>query len=142
MTEEFVAVYRMHPLLPDDLSFRSVQDNRVVLETTFPEVAFQKTRPALERITFSNALYSFGTLHPGAITLHNFPTALQRLTDLDGVLMDHVFVGFRIPLPIVDVPAQALKERVQEFTAHLGLIVLTGAIRIPVVREAFDEVCD
>jgi hypothetical protein len=88
MTEEFVAVYRMHPLLPDDLSFRSVTDNQVVLETTFPEVAFRKTRPALEKVGFVNALYSFGTQHPGAITLHNFPTSLQKLTDLDGLLND------------------------------------------------------
>jgi hypothetical protein len=39
-------------------------------------------------VNFTNALYSFGTLHPGAITLHNFPTSLQRLTDLDGILND------------------------------------------------------
>jgi hypothetical protein len=88
ITEEFVAVYRMHPLLPDDLSFRSATDDHVVLETTFPEVAFQRTRPVLEKVGFVDALYSFGTQHPGAITLHNFPKALQRLTDLDGVLSD------------------------------------------------------
>jgi hypothetical protein len=88
VTEEFVAVYRMHPLLPDDLSFRSFRDNTPVLETTFPQVAFRNARPALEQVTFTNALYSLGTLHPGAITLHNFPRTLQRLTDLDGVLND------------------------------------------------------
>jgi hypothetical protein len=88
ITEQFVAVYRMHPLLPDHLVFRSVTDDGVVLETTFPEVAFQKTRPALTKVGFTNALYSFGTQHPGAITLHNFPTSLQKLTDLDGVLND------------------------------------------------------
>jgi hypothetical protein len=88
ITEEFVAVYRMHPLLPDDVVFRSVKDDQVVLETTFPEVAFQKTRPVLTKVGFTNALYSFGTQHPGAITLHNFPTSLQKLTDLDGILND------------------------------------------------------
>jgi len=88
ITEEFVAVYRMHPLLPDDLVFRSVTDDQVVLQTTFPEVAFQKTRPVLAKVGFVNALYSFGTQHPGAITLHNFPRSLQQLTDLDGILND------------------------------------------------------
>jgi hypothetical protein len=88
ITEEFVAVYRMHPLLPDDLSFRSVQDNQIVLETTFPQVAFAQARPALHTVGFTNALYSLGTQHPGAITLHNFPRAMQRLTDLDGILND------------------------------------------------------
>jgi hypothetical protein len=35
ITEEFVAVYRMHALLPDDLNFRSVKDDSTLLETTF-----------------------------------------------------------------------------------------------------------
>ncbi len=34
LTEEFVAVYRMHPLIPDDFIFRSVEDDRVLLERT------------------------------------------------------------------------------------------------------------
>jgi hypothetical protein len=88
MTEEFVAVYRMHPLLPDELSFRSVADDTTLLETGFADVAFRNARPALDRVGLVNALYSFGTLHPGALTLHNFPRALQRLVDLDGVLND------------------------------------------------------
>ena len=88
ITEEFVAVYRMHPLLPDQLSFRSVTDDTSLLETTFPEVAFANARPALENVSLTNALYSFGTMHPGAITLHNFPRTLQRLTDLEGNLND------------------------------------------------------
>lgn len=88
ITEEFVAVYRMHPLLPDDLSFRAVEDNQVLLQTTFPEVAFQKARRTLEKVGFANALYSFGTQHPGAVTLHNFPKSLQRLTDPDNILND------------------------------------------------------
>jgi hypothetical protein len=88
ITEEFVAVYRMHPLLPDVLNFRSATDDAPLLQTNFAEVAFAQARPALEKVGFTNALYSFGTLHPGAITLHNFPTSMQRLTDLDGVLND------------------------------------------------------
>jgi heme peroxidase len=86
ITEEFVAVYRMHPLLPDELSFRSAADDRSLLEVSFAEAAFGNARPVLDRVGFENALYSFGTRHPGAITLHNFPRALQRLTDLDGIL--------------------------------------------------------
>jgi hypothetical protein len=88
MTEEFVAVYRMHPLLPDELTFRAVDDHRVLLETEFPQVAFQHARPVLEQVGFANALYSFGLQHPGAITLHNFPRTLQRLVDLQGNLND------------------------------------------------------
>jgi Animal haem peroxidase len=51
-------------------------------------VAFANARSTLERVGFTDALYSFGTMHPGAITLHNFPRALQRLVDLDGILND------------------------------------------------------
>jgi Animal haem peroxidase len=88
VTEEFVAVYRMHPLLPDDLCFRSVNNDRVVLEATFPELAFQNARPALEKVSFTDALYSFGRMHPGALTLHNFPRTLQKLMDMEGMLND------------------------------------------------------
>ena len=41
ITEEFVAVYRMHPLLPDELSLRSAEDNRTITEKAFPDMAFQ-----------------------------------------------------------------------------------------------------
>ena len=30
LTEEFVAVYRMHPLVPDDYEFRSAADDRLL----------------------------------------------------------------------------------------------------------------
>lgn len=51
LTEQFVAVYRMHPLMPD-------------------------------------LFYSFGTCHPGAVTLHNYPRHLQNLTRDDGEHLD------------------------------------------------------
>ena len=35
LTEEFVAVYRMHPLIPDDYSFRSLEDDRELRSATF-----------------------------------------------------------------------------------------------------------
>ena len=37
LTEEFVAVYRMHPLIPDEFEFRSL-DDKVLAELTFPEL--------------------------------------------------------------------------------------------------------
>ncbi len=36
LTEEFVAVYRMHPLLPDDFTFRSLGDDRVTRGADVP----------------------------------------------------------------------------------------------------------
>jgi Animal haem peroxidase len=86
ITEEFVAVYRMHPLLRDDHEFRAAADNRLIEQRTFPEIAFGHARPVLERVGVENALYSCGLMNPGAITLHNFPKALQRLEEPAGGL--------------------------------------------------------
>jgi hypothetical protein len=88
LTEEFVAVYRMHPLLPDDFTFRSLDDDRVVAEHTFPEVGALQTRARLEELGVANVLYSFGRSHPGAITLWNYPRFLQRLERPNGEVLD------------------------------------------------------
>jgi len=88
LTEEFVAVYRMHPLLPDDFTFRSLANDELIQELTFPEIGALQTRARLEEIGVDNALYSFGRSHPGAITLHNFPRFLQHFDRPDGTLID------------------------------------------------------
>jgi hypothetical protein len=88
LTEEFVAVYRMHPLLPDDFTFRSLATDEVVAELTFPDIGALKTRARLQELGVDNTFYSFGVSHPGAITLHNFPRFLQHFDRPDGTLMD------------------------------------------------------
>jgi Animal haem peroxidase len=87
LTEEFVAVYRMHPLLPDEFTFRSL-DDAVLSELTFPELNALHSRDRLGEITMPNALYSLGVSHPGAITLRNYPRFLQHFERPDGFLMD------------------------------------------------------
>lgn len=81
LTEEFLAVYKMHPLIPDDFSFRSVASNATIKEYHLPELVFRNARPAMETVGMENVIYSFGTMHPGAITLHNFPRGLQHLEE-------------------------------------------------------------
>jgi hypothetical protein len=88
ITEEFVAVYRMHPLIPDDYDLRSHRDDTSLRQCTFPELAFHHTREVMEEVPMADLLYSFGTMHPGAITLHNFPRFLQRLARPEGRLVD------------------------------------------------------
>jgi Animal haem peroxidase len=88
LTEEFVAVYRMHPLTPDEYSFRSVAGDELLEERTFPELLAGHARERLEEIGVANALYSFGIAHPGAISLHNYPRFLQRLERPDGSRLD------------------------------------------------------
>ena len=88
LTEEFVAVYRMHPLLPDDYTFRSVETDEVLQQRTFREVGARETRPRLEELGMANALYSLGVSHPGAIELHNYPRFLQELRRPNGETID------------------------------------------------------
>jgi hypothetical protein len=88
LTEEFVAVYRMHPLLPDDFTFRSLDTDEIVQQRTFRELGVNDVRDRLDEIGFEDALYSFGIAHPGAITLHNYPRFLQELHKPDGTVVD------------------------------------------------------
>ena len=88
LSEEFVAVYRMHPLLPDEFSFRSVAGDELLEERTFPELGALQARERLEEIGVANAFYSFGIAHPGTISLHNYPRFLQHLDRPDGTRLD------------------------------------------------------
>src|SRR4051794_28871239 len=88
MTEEFVAVYRMHPLIPDDYSLRAAADNHEIANHTFPEIAGTHTHEVLDAVPMADLLYSFATQHPGAIVLHNFPKHLQHFVKPDGSVVD------------------------------------------------------
>lgn len=88
LTEEFVAVYRMHPLVPDDWSFRSHVDDASIEEVTFRELAGPNALELMQRIGLGDLLYSFGTQPPGIVTLHNTPRFLQEFERPDGKLMD------------------------------------------------------
>jgi Animal haem peroxidase len=88
LTEEFVAVYRMHPLIPDDYSFRSVQNDRELAALTLPDLNALHVRERLTDYSMADLLYSFGTEHPGSISLHNYPRFLQHFDRPDGTLVD------------------------------------------------------
>jgi hypothetical protein len=88
LTEEFVAVYRMHPLVPDQFDIRSVATGRLLETRELPEVAGRRTPEITERATMADLFYSFGVSHPGAITLHNYPRHLQNLRRDDGERLD------------------------------------------------------
>jgi hypothetical protein len=89
LTEEFVAVYRMHPLVPDTFDFRSARDDRKTLGTVeFDEIAGPAAVDVLKGQDLGDLLYTFGTMNPGVVCLHNFPRYLQTFTRPDGKLMD------------------------------------------------------
>jgi hypothetical protein len=89
LTEEFAAVYRLHPLIPDEIDFRSLATGAHLKTMTFTETAFRNAENVIdERVSVLDVLYSFGTAHPGAITLHNYPRSLQDLQMPDGRRLD------------------------------------------------------
>jgi hypothetical protein len=88
MTEEFVAVYRMHPLIPDDYHLRSAATDELLHEYTLPEIAGFQTEEVMKRVPMTDLLYSFGVAHPGAVTLHNYPRTLQQFRRPDGLVVD------------------------------------------------------
>ncbi|GAS90132.1 peroxidase family protein [Mycolicibacterium brisbanense] len=88
LTEEFVAVYRMHPLIPDTFTFRSASDDRVLSEHELPDLTVENVRARLAETSMTDLLYSFGRANPGALNLHNYPHHLQHLQHIDGELLD------------------------------------------------------
>src|SRR5215218_3222651 len=88
LTEEFVAVYRMHPLIPDDYTFRAVANDEVLQEREFARVAQRSAMELMNQVAMQDLFYSFGRAHPGAITLHNYPRSLQNFQRPDGIPQD------------------------------------------------------
>ena len=88
LTEEFVAVYRMHPLIPDDYVFRSARNGATLEERGFNQIAGVHTQEIIDQVKMGDMIYSFGIAHPGAIQLHNYPKFLQRYERPDGFIMD------------------------------------------------------
>jgi heme peroxidase len=88
LTEEFVAVYRMHPLVPDDYSLRSSANDQEMMQATLRDLAGAGALDVARKVGVADLLYSFGTQHPGLVTLHNFPRFLQEFHRPDGNLQD------------------------------------------------------
>jgi hypothetical protein len=90
LTEEFVTVYRMHPLVPDDYTFRSSATDAVIDNKTFTEIQGLATRAVVESVAMDDLFYSFGRSHPGQITLHNYPNSLRDFRKTEGGETVHI----------------------------------------------------
>lgn len=88
LTEEFVSVYRMHPLIPDEISIRKFGTDAVVETLDLPAFAGRNAPGIVSRYGMTDLFYSFGRAHPGAVTLHNFPKHLQNLKRDNGEHLD------------------------------------------------------
>ena len=82
LTEDFVTVYRMHPLIPDDYRFSDHTDRREARPAD-SSTSRAQADDELRSIGLDNAMYSFGIAHPGAITLNNYPRRFRASTRED-----------------------------------------------------------
>jgi hypothetical protein len=74
----------MHPLIPDEVTFREVRGRRKCDTIPFAELAVapdktSRPRELLHDIGIANAFYSLAVESPGQITLHNYPEFLRHL---------------------------------------------------------------
>ena len=88
LTEEFVSVYRMHTLMPDDYTIRSAENGAELGQFELPELSGRRGVEVLERFEPVDLFYSFGVAYPGAVRLHNFPRTLQNLVQDNGERFD------------------------------------------------------
>jgi hypothetical protein len=88
LTEEFVTVYRLHPLIPDDWNFFSLESGEHLYNKTFTEIQGKYTRDFMHSLEMSDLWYSMGMASAGAVCLHNYPNALRKLERLDGQFSD------------------------------------------------------
>jgi len=88
LTEEFTAVYRMHPLLPDDFDLRTAASDAPLAQLGFRALAGPHSKEISATYALGDLFYSFGTTHPGAIVLRNYPKFLQEYIRPDGTKMD------------------------------------------------------
>jgi hypothetical protein len=88
LTEEFVSVYRLHALIPDEFVIRSAETGANLAHYELPEIFGRRGRAELSNLSLADLFYSFGIAHPGAVRLHNFPNHLRDLHKDNGTHLD------------------------------------------------------
>jgi hypothetical protein len=88
LTEEFTTVYRLHPLIPDEVRLRSAKDGAVIRDVPFKQLALKSAVSFFDEMPVVDAMYTLGAAHPGAMVLHNFPNFLRNLRLPTGELLD------------------------------------------------------
>jgi hypothetical protein len=94
LTEEFVSVYRMHPLMPNNIQILSAKDGRPGRVLKFeaddpndPDLIvgpYAMEHAVSDGTSFSDLVYTFGMHNPGAVTLRNFPNWMRQMRRRNG----------------------------------------------------------
>lgn len=81
LTREFLAVYRLHSLLPDFIAIHRVGKGEGP-ERTLPLLQMRQagSHKISAEVGMDDLFYSFGVQHPGQLVLNNFPESLQNLS--------------------------------------------------------------
>ena len=93
LTEEFVSVNRMNPLLRDEIKVYDIGSNVVDQEIALQDTRNGDAEDLMDDIGQDRLWYSFGITHPGALTLNNYPDFLRNLSmpligDIDMAAID------------------------------------------------------
>ncbi|WLB09526.1 peroxidase family protein [Bradyrhizobium elkanii] len=87
LTEEFTAVYRLHPLVPDEVNVRRLGSSEL-RRHELVNMQGHGSRDFMQAHGFVNLMYSFGTANPGAIRLYNYPNFLRQFRKDGQPLLD------------------------------------------------------
>ncbi len=88
LTEEFVAVYRMHPLLPERFDIYSVETGRKQGVVRTEDTRDADAAGLVEDYGVADLMYSFGVSHPGALVPWNHPKFMSDLEVPGGHVLD------------------------------------------------------
>ena len=115
LTEEFTAVYRMHPLLRDEFPIRDHVSDEVIRNTTLLEHSFTGGTQLTTEVGLTDLFYSFGRTKPGLLVLNNYPDMLTNFTAEPG--------GGVVDLAAVDILRDRERgiPRYNEFRRQIGL---------------------
>jgi hypothetical protein len=118
LTEEFVAVYRMHPLMRDKVDVYDIGSNIIARTVPLQETRDADAEELLADENPERLWYSFGITNPGSLTLNNYPNFLRNLS--------MPLVG-NIDLATIDVLRDRERgvPRYNEFRREIGLNPIT-----------------
>lgn len=79
LTQEFVEVYRLHSLLPEQLHIRRLDEDSIT-RLSFIETRQAASSKISRQFGFADLFYSFGNQHPGQLVLNNYPKFMQEIS--------------------------------------------------------------
>lgn len=80
LTREFTSVYRLHPLLPDEISIWDLEHAGRMERRGLAELRQAAVHDVTRRHSMASLFYSFGRQYPGRLELNNYPATLQNLS--------------------------------------------------------------